>query len=86
MFGGYCVPSTRQRAKPFEPVEVFRQTVPKIESPWTVGTAFGQLLHKLIHLLLYYTTPCFARDFRKFSSFCRNRHFVPSSIFDKKIC
>ena len=26
MFGGYCVPSTRQRAKPFEPVEVFRQT------------------------------------------------------------
>ena len=26
MFGGYCVLSTRQRAKPFEPVEVFRQT------------------------------------------------------------
>ena len=26
MFGGYCVPSTRQRAKPFEPIEVFRQT------------------------------------------------------------
>ena len=26
MFGGYCVPSTRQRAKLFEPVEVFRQT------------------------------------------------------------
>ncbi len=25
IFGGYCVPSTRQRAAPFEPNEVFRQ-------------------------------------------------------------
>ncbi len=26
IFGGYCVPSTRQRASPFEPNEVFQQT------------------------------------------------------------